>query len=73
MINNSFCKSKNNFRLIKRESANRKKDLRLVKKMSFSGKSIATMFSVKRFLVSECDFKLVCLCESCRESEICFT
>ena len=25
------------------------------------------MFSLKKFLVSECDFKLVCFCESCKE------
>ena len=41
--------------------------------MSFSGKYIAKMFSLKKFLVSECDYKLVCFCESFRESEICFT
>ena len=42
-------------------------------KDEFSGKYIAKMFSLKKFLVSECDFKLVCFCESYKESEICFT
>ena len=37
-----------------------------MKKMSFSGKYIAKMFSLQRFLVSECDFKLACFCESCK-------
>ena len=67
MINNSFYESKNNFRL-KKESSNR----RTVKKMCFSVKYIAKMFSLKKFLVSECDFKLVCFCDSVRESDICF-
>ena len=38
-----------------------------------SGKYIAKMFSLKKFLVSECDFKFVCFCKSCKESETCFT
>ena len=41
-----------------------------MKKMSFDGKYIAKMF---KSLVSECDFKLVCFCAGCMESEICFT
>ena len=41
--------------------------------MSFSRKYIAKMFSLKKFLVSECDYKLVCFYDSFRESEICFT
>ena len=44
-----------------------------VKKMSFSEKYVAKMFSLKNFLVSECIFKLVCFCGSCRKSGICFT
>ena len=40
-----------------------------MRKMSFSGKYIAKMLSLKKFLVSECDFKLVCFCESCKESK----
>ena len=36
--------------------------------MRFTGKYIAKMNSLKKFLVSECFFKLVCFCESCRES-----
>ena len=44
-----------------------------MKKMSFSGKYIAKMFSLKKFLVSDCDLKLVCFYESFKESEICFT
>ena len=28
--------------------------------MSFSGKYIAKMFNLKKFLVSKCDFKLLC-------------
>ena len=42
-------------------------------RLSFSGKYIAKIFILKKFLVSECIFKLVCFCESCRESEIYFT
>ena len=38
--------------------------------MSFSGKYIAKMFSLNKFLVSECDFKLICFCERCRESDM---
>ena len=45
MINNFFYESKNNFCLIKRESANRKKTYGQYKKMGFSGKHIAKMFS----------------------------
>ena len=41
--------------------------------MSFSEKYIGKMFNLKKFLVSECIFKLVCFCESCRKSGICFT
>ena len=41
--------------------------------MSFSGKYIAKKFSLKKFLVSKCIFKLVCFCESFRKSGICFT
>ena len=41
--------------------------------MSFSEKYIAKMFNLKKFLVSECIFKLVCFCESCRKLGICFT
>ena len=54
---NSFRKSKNNFCLIKRESSNRKKWT--MKKMSFSGKYIAKIFNLNRFLVSECILKLI--------------
>ena len=43
-----------------------------MKKMSFSRKYIAKTFSLKKFLVSKCIFKLVCFCKSCRESGICF-
>ena len=42
-------------------------------KDEFSGKCIAKMFSLKKFLVSECDFKLLCFCESCKESDLRFT
>ena len=31
------------------------------------------MFSLKKFWVSGWDFKLVCFCKDCKESEICFT
>ena len=55
MIDNSFYESNNNFRLIKRESSNLKKHSWTVEKMSFNGKYIAKMFSLKTFLVSECD------------------
>ena len=41
--------------------------------MTFSGKYIAKIFSLETFLVGEYDFKLVCFCESCSGSEICFT
>ena len=41
--------------------------------MSFSEKYIAKIFSLKKFLVSECIFKLVRFCESCSKSGICFT
>ena len=44
-----------------------------MKKMSFSEKYIAKMFSLKKFFVSECVFKLVCICESCRKPGVCFT
>ena len=50
-----------------------KRDIWAVKKMSFTGKYIAKMFSLKKFLANECIFKLVCFCESCRESWIYFT
>ena len=43
-----------------------------MKKTSFSEKYIAKMFNLKKLLVSECIFKLVCFCESCRKSGICF-
>ena len=36
----------------------------MVKKMSFNRKYIAKMFSLKKFLVSECIFKLVYFCGS---------
>ena len=50
MINiNSFHKSKNNFRLIKRKSSNRKNMDRENDEFN-SGKYIAKMFSLKRFL-----------------------
>ena len=55
---NFFCKNKNNFCLIKRERSNRKKKW-TVKKKSFSGKYIAKMFNLKRYLVSECILKLI--------------
>ena len=45
----------------------------MVKKMFFSEKYIAKMFNLNKFLVSECIFKLVCFCESCTQSGICFT
>ena len=45
----------------------------MVKKMSFGRKYIAKMFSLEKFLVSQCIFKLVCFCESYRKSGICFT
>ena len=35
-------------------------------------KSVTKTFYQNKFLVSECIFKLVCLCESCRLSEISF-
>ena len=45
MTRNSFYESKNNFgRLIKRESFKRKEDIWTVKRVSLSGKYIATMF-----------------------------
>ena len=66
IVNNSFYEMKTNFHLIKRESSSQKK-------MSFSGKYIAKIFSLETFLVGECDFKLICFCESCRGSEIRFT
>ena len=44
MIYNYFHESNNNFCLIKRESSNLKKNLRAMKKMSFSGKYIAKMY-----------------------------
>ena len=31
------------------------------------------MFNLNNLLVSECIFKLVCFCESCRQSGICLT
>ena len=40
--------------------------------MSFSAKFIAKMFNLKLILVRECILKLVCFCDSCRESGICF-
>ena len=42
-------------------------------KGEFSGKYIAKIFSLKKFLVRKCDFRLVCFCESCKESEMRFT
>ena len=73
MINNSIYESENNFRLVKRKYSTEK--IWTVKKMSVSRKYIAKMFGLKRLLVSECILKLVCLCESCKESEsgLCFT
>ena len=63
MINvNSFYEIKNNFRLIKRESSNKK--TWSVKEISFSGKDIVKMFSLKRFLVSECILIIDFFCES---------
>ena len=57
MINiNSFHESKNNFRLIKKVLIEK---IWAMKKMSFSGKYTAKMFSLKRFLVSECILKLI--------------
>ena len=54
MINiSSFHKSKNNFRLIKRKSSNQKN----MDGESFSGKYIAKMFSLKRFLVKLINFE----------------
>ena len=49
--------------------------IRTMKKMSFSGKCIAKMFSLKRLLVSEYIFEIDFFCESCKESKlgICFT
>ena len=44
-----------------------------VKMMNFSEKYITKVFNLKKFLVSECIFKLFSLCESCRKSGICFT
>ena len=44
-----------------------------MKKMSFSEKYIAKIFSLKMFFVSECVFKLVCICERCRKPGVCFT
>ena len=41
-----------------------------MKKMSFSGKCIAKMFSLKRLLVSECIFEIDFFCESCKESKL---
>ena len=70
MVHNSHYESKNNFPLLKRIVLMEK--IWPVKKKSFSGKK---MFFQKRFLVSECILKLVCFCESCKESELgtCFT
>ena len=57
MINiNSFHESKKNFCLIKEVLIEK---IWTMKKMSFSGKYIAKMFSLKRFLVSECIFRLI--------------
>ena len=53
---NSCHESKNNFRLIKKALIEK---VWKMKKMSFSGKYIAKMFSLKRFLVSECLLKLI--------------
>ena len=52
-----------------------KKDMWTVKKMSFSGKYFAKMFSPKKVLASKCIFNFFCFRESCRESVIviCFT
>ena len=47
MINNSFCESKTNFLLIKKEISVKKREMWTVKKMSFSQKYIANMFSLK--------------------------
>ena len=49
-----------------------KKDIWTVKKMSFSAKFIAKMFNLKLILVRECILELVCFCDSCWESGICF-
>ena len=67
MINNSFYESKSNFPLIKRKASDQKREIWTVKKLSFSRKCIAKMFSVNVF-VSECIFKLVCFCECCRNT-----
>ena len=57
MINiNSFHESKKNFCLIKEVLIEK---IWTMKKMSFSGKYIAKMFSLKRLLVSECILKLI--------------
>ena len=70
MMNNSFYESKISFgRLIERERYNNKKKVCKVKKMSFSGK-YTKMLILKKFLISECIFKLVCFCESCRGSGV---
>ena len=53
---NSCHESKNNFRLIKKALIEK---VWKMKKMSFSGKYIAKMFSLKRCLVSECLLKLI--------------
>ena len=57
IVNINFHKSKNNFCLKKKEVLIEK--IWTVKKMSFSGKYIAKMFNLKRFLVSECILKLI--------------
>ena len=73
MMNNSFYENKIKFRLVKRGSYTQK--IWTVKKMIFSGKYIAKLFSLKRFLVSEYVLKLIRSCEGSKESEsgICFT
>ena len=72
MINNSFYESKTNF-FDKERNSQSKRDICKVKKISFSGKCIAKMFSLKKFLISESILKLFCFCETCKESGIFFT
>ena len=67
IINNYFYDSKTNFRLIKREIS--RKRIYGWRKRWFLESNILHKH-LEKFLVSECDPKLLCFCESCMESEI---
>ena len=61
MVQQFFYESNNNSLLIKRESSDQKKKKTCtLKKMSFSEKYVAIIFSLNKFLVTECILKLVC-------------